>query len=110
MQKKAPTAIAVLLFFLFFCGLAMNVLAFVDLQWTHLLFSHQPPGSETSVDLLQSTPGGVPEAIDLTKVQQLKQSILNVRAAQCAHPGENLGTGFVVKPGFIATAAHVLGD
>lgn len=24
-----------LLFFLFFCGLALTLLAFVDLQWTH---------------------------------------------------------------------------
>lgn len=41
-------------------------------------------------------------------LQQLKQSILNVRVALCDGSGWSGGTAFVVHPGYVATAAHVV--
>jgi S1-C subfamily serine protease len=83
------------LLFLFLAGLAVTAFAFVDLQWTHrILVPAQAPARKG--------------ALDPKQLQRLRASILNVRA-QCAG-GEYTGTGFVVKPGFVATAAHVLGD
>jgi S1-C subfamily serine protease len=84
-----------MLFLLFFVGLAVTALAFVDVQWTHWLLVKGSHASSASVDTKQ--------------LQRLRQSILNVRV-QCGDGGEYTGTGFVVKAGFVATAAHVIGD
>jgi S1-C subfamily serine protease len=103
MPRTVPTRVTLLLSFLFALGFSVNALAFIDLRWTHWLLAH---GKE------QVAEGGssplAPE--DAHQVQRLLLSILNVRVAQCTETGETLGTGFVVKPGFVATAAHVLGD
>ena len=37
-----------LLFFLFFCGLALTVLAFIDLQWTHRVLVKSTVSSPSS--------------------------------------------------------------
>src|SRR6185436_581258 len=92
-----------LLFFLFFLGLAVNAMAFIDLRWTHWLLAH----GEEQAGQEDATPTPPQDAAE---VQRLRLSILNVRVAQCSEAGENVGTGFVVKAGFVATAAHVLGD
>lgn len=107
MSRTVPTRVTLFLFFLFFLGLALNVLAFVDLEWTHWLLTARPGGEQESEAEGEPTP---PVALDATKLAQLRQSILNVRVVQCGESGENLGTGFVVKPGYVATAAHILGD
>src|SRR5687768_17304287 len=96
MARTSPARASLLLFFLFLIGLSVTAFAFVDLRWTHLVLvraSEQPRKRS---------------AVDPKQLQRLRASILNVRA-QCAG-GEYTGTGFVVKPGFVATAAHVLGD
>jgi S1-C subfamily serine protease len=101
MPRTVPTRVSFLLFFLFFLGLTVNALAFIDLRWTHWLLAHGEAGQE-------DPPSSPPD--DVAEVQRLRLSILNVRVAQCSGAGENVGTGFVVKAGFVATAAHVLGD
>lgn len=84
------------LFLLFFLGLGVTLFAFVDLQWTHWV-------------LVRGSRSATPAAkVDGSQLQRLRQSILNVRA-QCG-ASELTGTGFVVKRGFVATAAHVLGE
>jgi S1-C subfamily serine protease len=102
MSRRVPARVPFFLFFLFFAGLALNLLAFVDLRWTHWLLVRANPDSATAEP--------VSEVLDDTRIEQLRQSILNVRIAQCGADGENVGTGFVVKTGYVATAAHVLGD
>jgi S1-C subfamily serine protease len=92
MARTASGRAAFLLFLLFFLGLAVTTFAFVDLQWTHRLLVKGTSSKRAAVEPQQ--------------FQRLRQSILNVRA-QCPQ-GEMTGTGFVVKPGFVATAAHVL--
>ena len=99
MARTRPARAAFVLGLLFFLGFAITVAAFVDLQWTHALFIQ---GSLTPDP---KKPAG---SVDPKQLQNLRQSILNVRA-QCVS-GEHTGTGFVIKPGFVATAAHVLGD
>lgn len=103
MPRTVPARVSFLLFFLFFLGLTVNALAFIDLRWTHWLLAH---GDERP-EMGDSTP--LPQE-DAHQVQRLRLSILNVRVTQCSNGGEALGTGFVVKAGFVATAAHVLGD
>lgn len=102
MPRTVPARVPFLLFLLFFLGLGLSVFAFVDLNWTHWLFVRQ------GVDHM--IPGTTPAPVDSTQIEKLRQSILNVRIAQCNQNGENLGTGFVVKAGYVATAAHILGD
>jgi S1-C subfamily serine protease len=94
-RSRAPLVLA----FLFLMGLAISIAAFIDLQWTHAVMvrgSLVPPKKSSR------------SAVDPKELQRLRQSILNVRA-DCG-AGVNTGTSFVVKPGFVATAAHVLGD
>lgn len=99
MAQPRPARAAFVVGLLFFIGLVVTVGAFIDLRWTHTV-------------LVQGSVTGKAKApansVDPKQLQTLRQSILNVRA-QCG-AGENTGTGFVVKPGFVATAAHVLGD
>jgi len=98
MNGNAPSRVKPVLFVLFFLGFGVTMFAFVDLQWTHWVLAR----SERT-----RAAGGA----DRTQLQRLRQSILNVRVAQCGQGGgEIVGTGFVVKAGFVATAAHVLGN
>ena len=53
-------------------------------------------------------PSAEPPEMGDAPVQRLKQSILNVQVPACAGPGRNSGTGFVVSPGYVVTAAHVV--
>lgn len=100
MARPRPARAAIVVGLLFFLGLAVTVAAFVDLRWTHTIFVE---GALTPKK--KKAPS---TSVDPSQMQSLRQSILNVRA-QC-FAGESTGTGFVVKPGFVATAAHVLGD
>lgn len=100
MAQPRPARAAFVLFLLFFLGLAVTLLAFVDLQWTHAVFVKGALFGATKP---------MHASVDPKRLQDLRQSILNVRA-QCGTIGENTGTGFIVKAGFVATAAHVLGD
>lgn len=103
MPRTVPARVPLLLFLLFFVGLGLNLFLFIDLNWTHWLFVRQT--GPVQRDPNDSTPASLDP-----KLEQLRQSILNVRIAQCAGGGENLGTGFIVKAGYVATAAHLLGD
>lgn len=100
MARSSPARALTVLFLLFFLGLAVTVFAFVDLQWTHAVLVRNPDAKPK---------GGARAAnVDPQQLQRLRQSILNVRV-QCIS-GENTGTGFIVKPGYVATAAHIFGD
>lgn len=60
MSRIVPTRVSLLLFFVFFLGLMLSVLAFVDLHWTHWVLirgDQEPPAEETPaipVDATQS--------------------------------------------------------
>jgi S1-C subfamily serine protease len=100
MDRKSPARAASFLFLLFLLGLVVTVLVFVDLQWTHLWVVKEPAADRASA---LAKPN-----IEPPQLQRLRQSILNV-SADCGS-AESTGTGFVVKSGYVATAAHVLGD
>ncbi len=112
MPQTVPARVGFVLFFLFFLGLALSVLAFVDLRWTHWVLGPVTPieGSGSSPRASDPSPPLVQGPVNANQLEQLRQSILNVRVSQCGQEGENLGTAFVVKAGYVATAAHVLGD
>ena len=107
MPRTVPTRVSFLLFLSFFLGLALTILAFVDLHWTHWLLNHD---DTQSPDAKPAVSAAAPEPPLDAQVDQLRQSILNVRVAQCDQHGENVGTGFVVKASYVATAAHILGN
>jgi S1-C subfamily serine protease len=102
MRARVPARVPAVLFFLFFFGFAVCVLAFVDLHWGPWLLAREPGDARA---------GGASAAeVSANELERLRRSIVNVRARQCGVPGEALGTGFVVRAGYVATAAHVLGD
>lgn len=100
MARSSPARALTVLFLLFFLGLAVTVFAFVDLQWTHAVLVRNPNAKDKG--------GARSASVDPQQLQRLRQSILNVRV-QCIS-GENTGTGFIVRPGYVATAAHIFGD
>jgi len=103
MTRNVPARAAIVLFLLFFLGLAVTLFAFIDLRWTHWVF--------TTASVLGPGPSKHDAApVDPNDVQRLRKSILNVRVDQCGSVNEAVGTGFVVKAGYVATAAHVLGN
>lgn len=98
MKRHRPAHAALLIALLFILGLAVTLGAFVDLNWTKLVLVQ----SALTPDAQKNT------SVDAPQLDSLRPGILNVRA-DCG-AGETTGTGFVVKAGFVATAAHVLGD
>jgi S1-C subfamily serine protease len=100
--RNVPARVGAILFLLFFAGLAVSALAFVDLRWTHQVLTAEMARKA-------KTTAATRAPVDATELQRLRRSILNVRV-RCADGHEASGTGFIVKPGFVATAAHVLGD
>jgi S1-C subfamily serine protease len=104
MTRNVPARAGAFLFFLFLVGLLVSSLTFVDLRWTHQVLTQ---ASVTGTGSRRPARPGA--SSDATQVQRLRQSILNVRM-RCVDGSEHTGTGFIVKPGFVATAAHVLGD
>lgn len=97
MSRPIPSRAPIVLFTLFFLGFAVTLFSFFDLHWTHWL-------------MVERASRAKPARTDSARLQRLRQSILNVRVTQCGPQNELLGTGFVVKSGFVATAAHVLGN
>lgn len=112
MSRAIPMRVPLLLFSLYLLGLALALLSFVDLQWGHwwLVPQIEQPGPAIK-DATPTVHGGAGGASGQNpSVAQVTQSIVHVRAVQCGDSGELVGTGFVVKAGYVATAAHVLGD
>ena len=100
MKRKTPLSIMLLLFFLFFVGLALNILIILDVTWFQI---YLVPRSESSR-------GETVSSIDDSKVEEVSESVVLVLVPSCDSQRLGSGTGFVVKPGFVATAAHVIGD
>jgi S1-C subfamily serine protease len=98
-MARKPAYATALLAGLFLVGLAVTVFAYVDVAWTHWLLVK---------DRTSRGGGSKASSIDQQQFQNLRQSILYVHA-DCTGGG-NSGTGFVVKPGFVATAAHIFGE
>lgn len=48
MAGTSKNSAAILLFFLFFLGCAVTLLAWIDLQWTHRVLVNDAPASKTS--------------------------------------------------------------
>jgi S1-C subfamily serine protease len=100
MASKRPARAVFVLGLMFFLGLAVTAIAFVDLQWTHAILIENSLTGRSK----QKT-----KADDAWQLRTLRHGIMNVRAS-CGSTQENTGTGFIVKPGYVATAAHVLGN
>ncbi len=94
-RHDTPLGVKLLLFFLFLIGLALNVLVILDVTWLHLYL--EPRGSTATT-------------VQDSEVDELRKSIVLVRVPTCDGSGVGNGTGFVVKPGFVATASHVIAD
>lgn len=104
MKRAAiPFRVHFFLFLTIFLGLALCVLIPVDAEWLHVVL--KPPTEKPEQPAL----GGTTEISGQTE-DRLRQSILNVRVTQCHGQGEKQGTGFVIKSGYVATAAHILGN
>jgi S1-C subfamily serine protease len=85
-----------LLVLLFVLAPLVTTLAWLDATRWHLVLVplQLGPGQEVQI----------PEE----NLQRLKQSILHVRVHSCSEDTWATGTGFVISPGYVATAAHVV--
>lgn len=96
-QGRSRATMVTILVLLLLLPIAATVLAWLDAtRWHYLLIRD----------------GGAQEDPQLSEanLEQLKQSILNVRVPSCDGDGGRSGTSFVIKPGYVATAAHVVKD
>ncbi len=55
MSRNTPARAALVLFFLFFLGLAVTLLALIDLNWTHRLLVKDSPAPKISASSLETT-------------------------------------------------------
>lgn len=102
-RREIPFSMKLFLFLLFFVGFASNVLIVLDVAWLNRVLTPRRP---VSVDGGSGTTlGPVGPTLD-----RLRESILLVLVPSCDGSGASSGTGFVVKPGYVATAAHVISD
>jgi S1-C subfamily serine protease len=97
-SAEVPLRVKLLVFLLFFLGFAVNLLAFLDAEWFHYVLRAAEPAAARGRGETAQT------------VDHLKQGIFNVQVAACDDQGVHLGTAFVVKAGYLATAAHVVAD
>jgi S1-C subfamily serine protease len=96
MPQRKPAHGTAMLAVLFAAGLFITAFAWVDVEWTHWLFVKDRSWFKKS-------------AVDPQQLQKLRQSVLNVRVA-CDDHSEHSGTAFIVKPGYVATAAHIFNE
>jgi putative serine protease PepD len=93
-QRETPLGVTLFLIFILLLGFGLNFGHWLDIEYLHYFL--RPQGEEAPVAL--------PE-----RIEELKQSIVNVRVQKCGTSNEwGSGTGFVVKSGYLATAAHVV--
>jgi len=101
MQKRKPTTgVRFFLFMVFLIGIGINVFIVLDAEYMNW-FIHNKGMSE------EKTQQGADNA-NLSFVETSKQSILVVLPKDCAGQACGFGTGFVIKPGYVATNAHVV--
>lgn len=80
---------------LFLTGIALNVSIAVDAGWTRILLR----------------PSAVPESsAEAEDIEALRRSILFVQVRRCDGQGFSSGSAFVVAPGVLATAQHVIAE
>lgn len=108
-RRETPLSVKLLLFFLFLLGITLNILIILDVTWLnlYLIQGGRVPGGGGGGgggELTGTDPGAEPE------LDRLRESILLVLVPTCDGSGLSSGTGFVIKPGYVATAAHVIGD
>ena len=100
-RREIPGRVLFVLVLLFFVGFAVNVLAWLDVEYFNYVL--RTPGA--------TAPGNGGEEPDgPSNIEAIKQSILNVRVQSCEGEEWSTGTGFVVKAGYVATAAHVVAE
>ncbi len=99
-QRETPLSFKLLLITIFFAGLALNLLVFLDVHWWGYYL----------VPRTARTPTDTGTVVEPARLEQLRESILLVLVPTCDGARLGSGTGFVIKPGYIATAAHVIGD
>ena len=97
MARTKPAHGTAMLGALFGAGLLVTAFAWVDVEWTHWLFVKDRQWFKKSA------------SVDPQQVKKLRQSILNVHVS-CDGRSEQNGTAFIVKPGYVATAAHIFGE
>lgn len=104
-KHEIPLVMTLFLIFTVLIGLALNVLVFLDVTWLH--FYLKSPEMRTQEPPRGEEPGRTRSQPEL---DQLRESILLVIVPKCDGDGASSGTSFVVEPGYVATAAHVISD
>gem|GEM_PF-3041799 len=125
-QREVPMSIKLLIVFIFFVGFAGFAFVVMDAGWTtFLLGAAEPPRPKPAPSpsvVAQPTPAVTPPAAPAPPVVQtpaapppappilesVRKSIVLVASSKCKNNGSGYGTGFVIKPGYIVTNAHVI--
>ena len=96
MAQKTPTSgIKFFLFFIFFLGFSLNLFVILDAEWFNVLIGtgHGTNGTSGSIKTL---------------FEKANRSIVLVIPKGSDGSNCGSGTGFIVKPGYVATNAHVI--
>jgi S1-C subfamily serine protease len=135
-QRDIPLGVKLLVVFIFLLGFASFALVLVDVSWTGLFLRppdlSQPPvrpqtlgstGSQVTARTglenqaaqggSQGTPTqtvsvGSPTISGPSLMESSRKSIVLVTSSNCRNNQNGSGTGFVVKPGYVVTNAHVI--
>jgi S1-C subfamily serine protease len=100
MKKEKPFWLKALLLLLFLGGLALNLLIVSDLAFFGWLRGWHA---------VEARPGGAKPPVGPANRESLTNSVALVVVAGCSGGAGN-GTGFVVAPGYLITAEHVVAD
>lgn len=105
MKKIQSTAgVTFFLFMLFLIGIGLNVFIILDAEVLHWLIG----ADEISAPLSRQKDAAPKTTKPFASWEEAKKSILLVIPADCNGKACGSGTGFVVKPGYVATNAHVV--
>lgn len=93
-KREVPLGVTLFLAFILLLGFGLNLGAWLDIEYFNYVL-------RPSTAMARLPAGDV--------IEELKKSILNVTVQKCGSTTEwSSGTGFVVKAGYLATAAHVV--
>ncbi len=106
-HREVPLSIKLLIVFIFLVGFVGFAFVVIDASWTGFLLGAAEPESPPMrhASSTQGVPRSNPPAAVSSLLESTRESIVQVASSKCRGNKVGYGTGFVIKPGYIATNA-----